>query len=250
MKKELILKALSNTLNNLSADTLKHLSAYTLNNLSAYALNNLSAYALNNLSADTLKHLSAYTLKHLSADTLKHLSAYTLNNLSADTLKHLSAYTLKHLSAYTLNNLSADTLNNLSADTLKHLNIIKEIPLLNKPYSILLADINNNNRLYNQSDWGNITEYDANNNLCNTAMCIAGHFVNMCGAKGYELKDRFGWETAAELIHLQSSPNTPIFNYYNTNNAVGLAYIEMMSEFENRLDEKQTFDEYISMQLK
>ncbi len=257
------------TLNNLSADTLKNLSAYTLNNLSAYTLNNLSAYTIKNLSADTINNLSADTIKNLSADTIKNLSADTINNLSAYTLKNLSAYTLKNLSAYTLNNLSAytlknlsadtlnnlsvdtlknlsaDTLNNLSADTLKNLSaeclyVIKEkiadwetIPKLDKPYTHLLADIKAKNRIHDQSTFGEIEEFSSEANVCGTPMCTAGHLVNMAGEIGYKLKAKYGWTTAAKLIHLKTHPDQPVQNFGSIPQSWALAYIKEMARIEN-----------------
>ncbi|MGL6296398.1 MAG: hypothetical protein ACRC3K_08340 [Plesiomonas sp.] len=213
MEKELILTALLSTKGNLSADTLK------------------------NLRADTLNNLSAYTLKNLRADTLNNLRADTLNNLSADTLNNLSAYTL--------NNLSADTLNNLSAYTLKNLSVINDIPKLENPYSNILSDISDKKRTYSQSKWGTITDFDADLNICETEMCIAEHLVNMCGKIGYDLQRKFGWSTAAGLIHLRTFPDAPIFDYNITSNDAGLSYMKMMSCFENRVDRKQNFDEFL-----
>ena len=178
---------------------------------------------------------------NLSADTLKNLSAYTLKNLSA--------YTLNNLSAYTLKNLSADTLNNLSADTLKNLKILETTPLLEFPYTHLLNDINDKKKLYKQSTFGEITKYDEKH-ICETPMCIGGHFVAMAKEWGYEALKKFGYGTTAGLLHLKAYPNAPVFNYSLTDNATGLAYIEMMAEFEARENKEQTFDEFIELQLK
>src|SRR6266496_3602852 len=151
-----------------------------------------------NFTDDTLKNLSADTLNNLSADTLKNLSADTLNNLSADTLNNLSADTL--------NNLSADTLKNLSAYTLKKIkNTLALVPYVKNPYTTLLNDIKSKKRLHDQSTFG--PDYDPKENICGTPMCTAGHLVNEGGEAGYALKDEYGWEKAAALIHIKAHPD-------------------------------------------
>ena len=115
---------------------------------------------------------------------------------------------------------------------------------------MLLSDINESKRKYGQETWGEIESYCEDLNICNTPMCIAGHFVHMAGESGYRLKNIFGWATAAGLLHIKSSPNTPIFNYTNTSNEAGMAYIEMMAAFENRENLDQSFDEFIGDILK
>jgi hypothetical protein len=240
MKKTLIQRAILAMGGNFTNDT--------LNSLSADTLNSLSADTLNNLSADTLKNLSADTLNSLSADTLNSLSADTLKNLSADTLNSLSAYTLNSLSAYTLNSLSADTLKNLSADTLKKIEKIwAEVPLVEKPYSTLNDDIKAKRRVHEQSQWG--PDYDPKENLCGTQMCTAGHLVNMGGADGYKLKNKYGWEKAAAMIHIKAHPDMPTQNFGSIPQADAIAYIELAAEFEKREDKGQTFDVWIKTKL-
>jgi hypothetical protein len=181
--------------------------------------------------------LSAYTIKNLSADTI--------NNLSADTIKNLSAYTINNLSAYTIKNLSADTINNLSAYTIKKLqpNLIEgyekfwaSIPKIEKPYSTLLADIKAKRRCYNQADWGDIKEYDATQNVCETAMCVAGHLTHMLGPRGYELLKEFGgsYSQVGEIAHRKAHPNYPVMNFGNGDQKLGMAFIETMAEIESK----------------
>jgi len=212
------------------------LSAYTINNLSAYTINNLSAYTINNLSADTINNLSADTINNLSAYTINNLSANTINNLSAYTIKNLSAYTIKNLSADTINNLSAYTINNLSADTINNLKIYQDLfealPVLVKPYTSLLADINDKKRIHDQSTFGDIEEFDPEANVCGTRMCTAGHFVNMAGEVGYKAQNIFGWEKAAAMICLKAHPDFPIQNFGGISQKSALAFIEEMADLE------------------
>jgi hypothetical protein len=213
-----------------------------LNNLSADTIKNLSADTIKNLSADTINNLSAYTINNLSADTINNLSAYTINNLSADTINNLSADTIKNLSADTINNLSADTINNLSADTIKNLSenkawieLWERVPVIEKPYTKLLSDIQNKIRCHKQSTWGpieTIADFDANKNICETAMCTAGHLVNMAGLEGYKLKAIYGFAGAAALIHAKSCPGRPCQNFGSIPQDFALAYIETEAEFE------------------
>ena len=169
-----------------------------------------------NLKGD---NLSADTINNLSADTINNLSAYTINNLSADTIKNLSAYTIK--------NLSPDAL----AEREK---LWAKVPLVDKPYTQLLADIKNKTRCYKQSDWGNIREYDVTKNVCETAMCIAGHLTHMGGAMAYALLQELDYTYAkvGGLIHAKTHPNMPCMDFYITDNSVGMAYIETMAEYE------------------
>ena len=150
-----------------------------------------------------------------------------------------NAYTLKHLSADTLNSLSADTLNSLSADTL---NSIKKktkewdsIPILDKPYTQLLKEIKSKKRLHDQATFGAIEDFDCEKNVCETPMCTAGHLVNMAGEVGYELKNNYGWEKAAYLIHKKTHPDFPVQNFGSIPQEWAMAYIEEMVELEKEL---------------
>ena len=244
MKKTLITKAILAFGGNVTNDTINNLSADTINNLSAYTIKNLSADTIKNLSADTINNLSADTINNLSAYTIKNLSAYTINNLSADTINNLSADTINNLSAYTINNLSADTIKNLSADTIKNFEKLwASVPLIENPYTTLLADIKEKRRVHNQSTFG--PECDPATNLCGTQMCTAGHLVNMGGSAGYALKSKFGWEKAAALLHIKVHPDAPTQNFGGIAQSDALAYIEMMAEFEGRKNKKQKFENWL-----
>jgi hypothetical protein len=170
--------------------------------------------------ADTINSLSADTIKKLSADTINSLSAYTINSLSADTIKKLSAYTI----------------NSLSADTLKALGDIKTLvnalPVLENPYSKMWDDLETKRRVHNQTNWGP-EECPAEENICGTQMCTAGHLVNMSGSAGYALKEKVGWANAASFIHQKStSAQLPEQNYGSIPQAWALAFIEENARME------------------
>ena len=197
-----------------------------------------------NVTKDTINNLSADTIKNLSADTINNLSADTIKNLSADTIKNLSAYTINNLSAYTINNLSADTIKNLSADTIKKIEELWNlVPLIEDPYTHLLNDIKAKKRIHQQSTYG--PDYDPKENLCGTQMCTAGHLVNMGGKEGYKLKDKYGWEKAAGLIHLKVHPDMPTQNFGSIDQSFAISYIEMGAEFEQRKNKDLKFDEWL-----
>ena len=128
--------------------------------------------------------------------------------------------------------LSAYTLNKLSEEKKKE---IKEfwdsVPKLEKPYTRLWQEIQTRKRIHNQSNWGP-EKCPQEANVCGTAMCTAGHLVNMAGARGYELKQEFGWARAASIIHQKSCPDLPEQNYGSIPQEWALAYIEEMAERE------------------
>ncbi len=164
---------------------------------------------------------------------LKGLSRVNLN---------LNADVIKNLNADVINNLNADVINNLNAD------VINSLPVLSNPYTVLLNDIQSKNRNYQQSTYGKIETYSEEINICGSAMCIAGHFVNMCKKEGYEAKDKFGRATSAGLIHLKAHPTAPVFDYTIQNQEFGMAYIEMMADYEQ--SGFKTFNDYLNENLK
>jgi hypothetical protein len=220
-------------INRLSADTINRLSAYTINRLSADTINSLSADTINSLSADTINTLSADTINRLSADTINSLSADTINSLSAYTINRLSSNTIKGLSAYTINSLSA-----------AYEVMMKDVPLVENPYSNLLSDINSKKRVHNQSEFG--PSCDPGTNLCGTQMCTAGHLVNMAGKQGYDLQKKFGWEGAASRIHFKVHPTAPCQNFAKIPQAHAIAYIEMMAAYEQREDKEVLFPKWFN----
>ena len=100
-----------------------------------------------------------------------------------------------------------------------------------EPYTTLLNDINAKKRKHQQSTWGP-EECPVEEKICGTAMCTAGHLVNMAGERGYQLKDKYGWAGAAFMIHKKAHPNYPCQNFDNIPQEWALAYIEEMADRE------------------
>jgi ribosomal protein L13E len=111
----------------------------------------------------------------------------------------------------------------------------ESIPILEKPYTTLLTEINENKRNYKQSTFGDINTFEQAKNICNSPMCIAGHLVNMAGKVGYDLRKKYDWFNAATLIHFKAHPDQPVFNFNLTDNSIGMAYLEVMAERENKI---------------
>ena len=101
------------------------------------------------------------------------------------------------------------------------------IPVLQKPYTVMLADIRKKTRLHDQSYFGP-TDFDPKQNICETRMCTAGHLVNMAGKAGYRLLHACGdsFVLAASLIHEASCPNVPAQNFGPISQELAMAYIE------------------------
>ena len=110
----------------------------------------------------------------------------------------------------------------------------EEIPKLDKPYSRLLDDIKAEKRIHNQSDFG--PGCDPKTNLCKTPMCTAGHLVNMAGEIGYRLKEKYGWQDAAALIHYKSRPEVPPQNFGAIPQEFAMAYIEERAAEEEKAE--------------
>ena len=157
--------------------------------------------------------------------------------LAADTINRLSAYTINRLSADTINGLSADTINRLSADTISRLSAYRAhldaLPVLDKPYTRMLEGINSGQRKHSQSTFGP-EDCNAETNICGTAMCTAGHLVNMAGAAGYAMKQEYGWVVAATAVHYKAHPNLPVQNFGDIPQDHAMAYIEHMAEIEGQ----------------
>lgn len=103
---------------------------------------------------------------------------------------------------------------------------LPEIPKLEKPYTRLLAEINEKMRCHDQSTFG--PDNDPKTNLCKTRMCTAGHLVNMAGEAGYKLLKALNgsFEVAALLIHNESCPDVPPQNFGAISQEAAMAYIE------------------------
>ncbi len=102
---------------------------------------------------------------------------------------------------------------------------------MDKPYTKLLADLKAKKRIHDQSTFGPESEIPEEN-VCGTAMCTAGHIINMAGAFGYELKEKYGWGPAATLICKKTYPDQPVQNFGSIPQAWAMAYIETMAERE------------------
>ena len=104
------------------------------------------------------------------------------------------------------------------------------IPLVENPYSQIWDGIKNDGRKHNQCYWG--PDDDPQTNLCKTAMCTAGHLVNLGGKAGYALKNEYAFPTAAALIHHKAHPGWPCQDFYTCNQEQALAYIQEMAKHE------------------
>jgi hypothetical protein len=105
------------------------------------------------------------------------------------------------------------------------------IPLIEKPYTEILSGIKARERIFKQSTFGpdqDTPEF----NICNSAMCTAGHLVNLGGSAGWKLKEEFDYSIAAALIHYKAHPNLPPQNFGAIPDEWALAYIEEMAEIE------------------
>jgi hypothetical protein len=55
----------------------------------------------------------------------------------------------------------------------------------------------------------------------------------MAGEVGYRLKEKYGWEGAAALIHYKSRPDVPPQNFGGIPQSWAMAYIEERAEEES-----------------
>ena len=108
---------------------------------------------------------------------------------------------------------------------------LADVPLVERPYSRLWADLKAKDRVHKQSTFGPETAI-ADDNVCGTPMCTAGHLVQMAGAAGYALRKKYGWVGAAALIHMKAHPDDPPQNFGSIPQDWALAYIETMAKKE------------------
>jgi hypothetical protein len=104
-------------------------------------------------------------------------------------------------------------------------------PILQKPYTQLLADIEASKRKFDQSTFGPDNGV-AEDHLCRTGMCTAGHLVQMAGEDGKRLKLKYGFPSAASLIHGATHPDYPCQNFGSIPDKYALAYIRKMAAVE------------------
>jgi hypothetical protein len=105
-----------------------------------------------------------------------------------------------------------------------------ETPLLTNPYSKIWSGIQQKTIKHDQRTFG--PDADPKTNLCKTQMCTAGHLVNMGGALGYKLKNKYGWVAAARLIHDKAHPGWPCQNFGSIAQNLALAYLKEMAAHE------------------
>ena len=113
--------------------------------------------------------------------------------------------------------------------------MLNDVPLIDKPYTRLWADIQAKRRQHQQSTWGP-DEPTSEKNICKTPMCTAGHLINMAGEAGWKLKQRYGWAGAAALLHMKAHPDLPPQNFGFIPQDWALAYIETMAAKEATTD--------------
>ena len=97
------------------------------------------------------------------------------------------------------------------------------IPALPNLYTNLANAIESGDRKHDQQTWG--PDADPGQNLCGTAMCTAGHLVNMAGPAGYALRHKYGWAGAARMIHAKNRPDVPPQNFGSIPQKFAMAYI-------------------------
>ena len=94
----------------------------------------------------------------------------------------------------------------------------------------MLADIEAGKRKHNQSTFGPEEE----EHVCRTAMCTAGHLVQMGGHAGWLLKQKLGFSGAASLIHAKAHPNYPQQNFGEIGDKLAMGYIRFMAGVETK----------------
>jgi hypothetical protein len=186
------------------------------------------AINLRSLSTDQIGWLSQDQIGWLSRYQIGGLSRYQIGGLSQDQIGGLSQDQIGGLSRYQIGWLSQDQIDWLSKENQVIL-FGADVPKVKHLYSKMLTDINNSKRYLDQHTFG---PDSAPTNICNTPMCLAGHTINLAGAKGYKLKDRFSFEIAARLIHRASCPDFPEPRYDSYPNEWALSYITEMAKLE------------------
>lgn len=61
----------------------------------------------------------------------------------------------------------------------------------------------------------------------------------MAGQVGYELRKKYGWSTAARMIHFKAHPDQPCQDFGAIPQDFAMAYIETMAEREAEMETKQ-----------
>ena len=215
----------------LSRAQIRWLSRAQLGVLSRAQIGGLSRAQIGGLSPAQIGWLSPAQIGWLSPAQICGLSRAQIRWLSPAQIGELSPAQICGLSRDQIGVLSPAQICGLSPDQAAAIFGDASVPKVEKLYSKMLAGIRDAKRKLDQSTFG--PDEDAGENLCDTPMCIAGHTVNLAGAAGYALKDRFSFEAAARLIHRASCPDTPEPLYGNYPSAWALSYIEEMARLED-----------------
>ena len=167
-------------------------------------------------------------LMALLATQVTALTGDQLSWLTGDQLSWLTGDQLRGLTREQLSWLTGDQLRGLTGDQLSWLTGEQVIPVIDRLYTKMFAEIKAETRRLDQSTFGPET---APANICDTPMCVAGHTVNLAGEAGYKLKAALGFAAAARLIH-QASSEAPPPRYDNYPSKWALAYIEARAKEE------------------
>ena len=173
----------------------------------------------------TKKIMALMATSELTRDQLSWLTRDHLSWLTRDQLRGLTGDQLSWLTGDQLRGLTRDQLRGLTGD--------QKIPKVKSLYSAMLADIQKSARLLDQKTFGP-DNGPAEDNVCKTPMCIAGHTVSLAGTAGYDLCKRLGFAGAATLIHRMSRPDAPLPRYDSYPNEWALAYIEARAAEESQ----------------
>jgi hypothetical protein len=182
------------------------------------------------LSSDQISWLSSDQIGGLSSDQISWLSSDQISWLSSDQIGGLSSDQISWLSSDQIGGLSSDQISWLSPEAVKKdKELWESVPKVDRLYSGILASVQADG-LLDQSTFGP-EEYFT---VCSTPMCIAGWTVHAAGPKGHQLKARYGFATAAALIHAKSRPDVSRPRYDDYPNEWALAYIETRAAEESK----------------
>ena len=132
-----------------------------------------------------------------------YVTGEQLSGLTGEQLSWLTGAQLSWLSKWTNSYIQA-----------AHNN--EEVPVLDKPYTKILAAITSQGCALKMSTW----------HSCKTTHCIGGWTVHLAGKDGYEAEKKYGGTPqAASLILLKSRPAAPLPNFY-ASDAAAMAFIE------------------------
>ena len=116
--------------------------------------------------------------------------------------------------------LTAEQLDRMAAvcsgATLDRMEEIRDlVPVLEKPYTNILAQINHAGCHLKMDAW----------HTCDTTHCLGGWTTTLSGPKGKKLESNIGMPFAAAAILRKSRPDAPLPDFYASNEAA-MAFIE------------------------